>query len=250
MLKTGLYNLDCLDLIDQLDDESVDLVLVDPPYFMGKKPFINKAKQYKRVVEDWDNQWETLEGYLLWANTWLTRSWDKLKPGGSILITGTFHNIFDIRNDLTNIGYTFRNFVTWFKPNAMPIFMAKQMGVYAYSCEYILYFSKGKVTYFGYDYLKELNDGKQHRDIFIIPNRPHSESVGHPTQKPLKLWRPLVQAHCPDDGLVVDFFAGSGTTGVAAIETGRDYILGEASEAYCKMIEERIKEYVQSKCGS
>jgi len=122
----------------------------------------------------------------------------------------------------------------------MPIMMAKAMGVYAYSCEYVLYYSNGKVAYFGYDYLKELNDGKQHRDLFVIHNRPHSESVGHPTQKPLKLWETLVQAHCPPGGLVVDFFAGSGTTGVAAINTGRQFILGEPNQEYCDMILERL----------
>lgn len=235
-----IYNLDCLDLIRELDDESVDLVLVDPPYFMGDKPFVNEAKQYERVVEDWDNQWATLEGYLFWVNWWLMNMKPKLKSGGSVLITGTFHNIFDIRNELIRTGYDFRNFITWFKPNAMPIMMAKAMGVYAYSCEYILYYSKGKVAYFGYDFLKELNDGKQHRDLFIIHNRPHSESVGHPTQKPLKLWEILVEAHCPKGGLVVDFFAGSGTTGVAAIKTGRNYILGEINPEYVKMTIERI----------
>lgn len=234
------YNLDCMDLLRQLDDESIDLILTDPPYNMGYKPFINRSKKYKRVIQEWDNQWETLEGYLLWCESWLSTSWYKLKPGGSILITGTFHNIFDIRNELIKVGYKFNNFITWFKGNAMPIMMAKKMGVYAYSCEYINYFSKGKPAFFDYDYLKELNDGKQHRDIFIINNRPHSESVGHPTQKPLKLWRTLVQAHCPPGGIVLDFFGGSGTSAVVAIETGRNYILGEASEVYCKMIEERI----------
>lgn len=247
--------MDCLDLLNNLDDESVDLFLLDPPYYMGKKPFENKKKQYKRVVEDWDNQWADIEEYITWCEFWLDPCWHKLKDGGSILITGTFHNIPHIWDTLNTMGtyykgdwtkniWSFRNFITWFKPNAMPIMLAKKMGVYAYSCEYILYYSKDKPAFFDYGYLKELNDGKQHRDIFIINNRPHSESVGHPTQKPLKLWRTLVQAHCPPGGVVVDFFAGSGTTAVVAIETGRNYILGEASEAYCKMIEERIKRYV------
>lgn len=237
-----VHNLDCMDLLSQLDDESVDLFLCDPPYFMGNKPFINRVKKYKRMVAEWDNQWKSELVYWGWCLDWGILTKKKLKPGGVILVTGTFHNAFGMHDLLGDLQYTFRNFITWFKPNAMPIFMAKKMGAYAYSCEYINYFSKGKVAYFGYDYLKELNNGKQHRDIFIVNNRPHSESVGHPTQKPLVLWNPLVQAHCPPDGLVVDFFAGSGTTGVVAKQTGRNYILGEASEAYCEMIKERLNE--------
>ena len=235
--------MDCLELLRNLDDESVDTFILDPPYYMGKKPFENKKKQYKRVVEDWDNQWASIEDYAWWCKDWIELCHPKLKRGGTILITGTFHNIFAVRNLLETAGYRFNNFITWFKPNAMPIMMAKAMGVYAYSCEYILYYSKGKPAFFDYDYLKELNDGKQHRDLFIINNRPHSESVGHPTQKPLKLWRTLIQAHCPPGGTIVDFFAGSGTSAVVAIETGRNYILGEASEEYCNMIEERIEKY-------
>lgn len=241
-----IYQMDCLDLLNELDDSSVDLVLVDPPYYMGKKPFENKAKKYKRVVEDWDNQWVSELDYIDWLDSWVTLATLKLKLGGSILVTGTFHNIFDA-NIVLNRHFKFNNFITWFKPNAMPIMMAKKMGVYAYSCEYILYYSKGKPAFFDYDYLKELNDGKQHRDIFIVNNRPHSESVGHPTQKPLKLWRTLVQAHCPSGGLVTDFFAGSGVSAAAAIETGRNYILGEASEKYCNMAKLRIGEMMNDR---
>ncbi len=241
MLSLNSVNkLNCMYVIRNLEDESVNCFLLDSPYMMGNKPFKNKAKKYKRVVEDWDNQWPTIKIYKKWCFDWICEMLHKLKLGGSVLIFGTFHSAFSIRSLLIEAGYDFRNFITWFKPNAMPVFMAKQMGVYAYSCEYINYFSKGKVAYFGYDYLKELNDGKQHRDLIIHNNRPHSESVGHPTQKPLGLIKMLVQAHCPQGGLVVDFFGGSGVLGISALRTGRNYILGEASAEYCDMIKLRL----------
>lgn len=252
-----VYCMDCIDFLEKLDDESVDLFLLDPPYFMGDKEFKNKKKNYERVVEDWDNQWRSMYEYLDWCEIWLEISYEKLKPGGTILITGTFHNAFDIHIMLKYMGgyidgewveplWTFRNFIPWFKPNAMPIFMAKQMGVYAYSCEYINYFSKGPVAYFNYDGLKAYNDDKQHRDIFIINNRPHSESVGHPTQKPMKLWHLLVNAHCPHLGLVVDFFAGSGTTAIAAYKNDVNYILNDVNSEYVEMANKRIEEYSET----
>lgn len=247
MLETNrVYQADCFDLLSFLDDESVDTFFLDPPYNMGYKPFNNASKAYKRRIEAWDGQWETEEDYQEWVLKWLTQTQQKLVPGGSILITGTFHNIFLTKNlldYLANEGlFKFRNFITWFKPNAMPVLMAKQMGCYAYSCEYILYYTKapGKTAFFDYEYLKTLNDGKQHRDVLIIKNRSSKEARGHPTQKPLELLEILVQAHVPEDGLVVDFFGGSGTTAEAAILHGRNFILGERNPTYIEMILDRI----------
>lgn len=244
MLKINQsYNLDCMDLLRQLDDDSVDCFILDPPYFMGYKPFINRSKKYKRMIHEWDNQWKNIEEYVEWCTKWIDLSVSKLAPGGSLLIFGSFHNAFDLWNPLkSNPELTFKNFVTWFLPNAMPIMMAKIMGVYAYSCQYIWYFTKGsKVRFFDYDHLKGLNEGKQQRDLIIHNNRPHSESVGHPTQKPYMLIEKLLRAHCPPHGLAVDFFGGSGTLGLAAKASNRNYILGEASLEYCEMIEGRLK---------
>lgn len=241
--KNQIYNLDCMDLLDQLDDESVDLVLVDPPYRMGYRPFTNSVKKYKRRIEMWDNQWKTINDYVAWCRQWVSSSISKMKDGASILIFGSWHNIMHLKVMMDELAeLKFHNFITWFLPNAMPIFMAKKMGVYAHSCQYILYYAKGRTKYFNYERLKEKNNGKQHRDLLVYKNRSNKEAVGHPTQKPYDLIKDLVMNHCPPGGLVIDFFAGSGTTGVAARDTGRNYILGEISPEYCKMIEKRIKE--------
>ena len=243
LLKNQVYNLDCMELLEQLDDESVDCVLVDPPYRMGYKPFTNSVKKYKRRIEAWDDQWLTIGDYIEWCRQWVKSSITKMRTGAPILIFGSWHNIMHLKVMLDEIEeLKFHNFITWFLPNAMPIFMAKKMGVYAHSCQYILYYAKGRVTYFDYEGLKEKNNGKQHRDLLTYNNRSSKEAVGHPTQKPYQLIRDLVVSHCPLDGLIIDFFAGSGTVGVAARDTGRDYILGEISPEYCEMIKERISD--------
>lgn len=125
--------------------------------------------------------------------------------------------------------------------NCPPIFMAKQSGMYAYSCQYINYFSKGRVAFFDYDYLKSENDGKQQRDFIIHPNKPTSERVGHPSQKPLKLIERLVKAHCPEDGIVLDIFSGSGTVALACKNTNRSNISCEISDEYYDMILKRLQ---------
>lgn len=232
---------DALSFLKTLEDNSIDCALYDPPYFMGKKPFVNEKKKYTRLVEDWDNQWNNLEEYLAWCEQWIIETKRVLKPGGSFLVFGSHHCAFDT-HVLMRKHLDFRNFIPWFITNAPPIFMAKQSGVYAYSCQYINYFSKGRVAFFDYDYLKSENDDKQQRDFIIIyPNKPTSERVGHPSQKPLKLIERLVKAHCPEDGIVLDIFAGSGTAALACKNTNRSNISCEISDEYYDMILKRLQ---------
>jgi site-specific DNA-methyltransferase (adenine-specific) len=244
-----LSHRDCVDLLKKTPDESIDLALYDPPYFMGKKPFVNKEKGYARLVADWDNQWETTAEYLEWCGIWLRETARVLKPGGTILVFGSTHTVFDVhllmrelRPDGEEPYFTFRNFVTWHLTNAPPIFMAKAEGLYARSSQYFNYFVKGKrPAYFDYDYLKELAGGVQHRDWFLLPNEKNTERVGHPSQKPLGFITTLVNAHCPPGGTVMDVFLGSGTTAVAAVMTQRNFVGCDASLEYVIMAEERLR---------
>ena len=126
----------------------------------------------------------------------------------------------------------FRNIITWFVTNAMPIKFAKQIGLYAYSCQYILYYSKGTDTYLDYEYLKSLNNGKQHRDIFIEPSRKHNTNLKHPTRKPDELIIKLIKAHSQKNAVVLDFFLGSGTTALCAKQLNRHFIGVENNEEY------------------
>jgi len=234
-----LYCGDCLEIMKKFPKKSIDLVIADPPYFLGNKPFENKKKKYKRVVERWDNQWKTKEEYLDWCGKWICETKNILIKGGSVLVFGTFHNAMNLKILLEDF-FTFRNFITWFKPNAMPIMLAKKMGVYAYSCEYINYFSKGNAKFFNYDYLKQINGNKQHRDLIIINNRPHSENVGHPTQKPLKLIKQLIETHSKEKDMVLDLFLGSGTTAVVSEKLNRRWIGIELNPEYCEIAKQRI----------
>ncbi len=272
--ENKIYLADAIELAKEIPSGSVDHILLDPPYYLGKKKFENKKKQYKRVSEEWDNQWESIEEYLDWCDQWLAECKRILKDGGTISIFGTFHNAFHL-NVLMREHLDFKNFITWFKPNAMPIMMAKKMGVYAWSCEYINYFSKGPVEYFNYELLKDLNNGAQQRDflnvfdyedintiwekiyyylkqavihpfidLIIHNNRPHSESIGHPTQKPEKLVNYLLQAHTKEGDLVVDLFSGSGTVACECKKLNRKFISVEREETFYNKSVERLEKTI------
>lgn len=233
---------DCLNILKEIPDESIDLIVTDPPYNVSNKgKFEIKEKQYKRICEEWDVF--TKEEYLKFTIQWLKECNRVLKNGGAIYVTGAFHNIFDtfiIMRD--EINFTFRNFITWFKPNAMPIKFAKNIGCFAYSCEYICYFSKGKVKTFNYDLLKEINGGKQMRDIIQL-SISQNKKIKHPSKKPLELIELFIKASSNEGDVVLDPFIGSGTTAVACKKLNRNYIGIEKNENYYQIANERIENF-------
>ncbi|MEK6881710.1 MAG: site-specific DNA-methyltransferase [Nanoarchaeota archaeon] len=242
-LQKDLNKIICGDAIEELKkipDESIDLVLTDPPYNCGKSNFKIQEKSYKRINQSWDTM-NKEEYKKLIINTFLECK-RVLKYGGTVLTTGMFHNAFDthvwLRDD---VRLNFRNFITWFKPNAMPIKFAYMIGLYAYSCEYINYFTKGKTKTFNYKLAKELNKGLQQRDLLVYKVYTDIKS-GHPSQKPLSLWSYLIKIHSNKGDMILDPFLGSGTTAVAAKMLGRNYIGIEKSEEYCKIAEQRLSQ--------
>lgn len=214
---------DNLVVLRKIPTSSVHYILVDPPYNLGEVTFQNTEKQYSRVVEEWDNQWESETDYAMWCWKWLYESQRVLVDGGAISVFCSHHNIKEVKYCLDEM-LTFRNMIPWYVTNAMPIKFAKKIGVYAHSCQYILYYSKGPVRHFDYEFLKGINDGKQHRDIFIEPARKHNKNLKHPTRKPDALISKLIQAHSKPDDIVLDFFMGSGTTALNAKRLGRHFI--------------------------
>jgi len=236
--KGILYCGDCLEIMLNFPLEFFDMIYLDPPYNCGLKNFVIKEKSYKRVCEKWDSY--SKEDYKNFIIAVLKNCKKIMAKGASILVSGMFQNIFDIFIWLRDeIQLDFRNFITWFKPNAMPIKFAKQIGVYAYSCEYICYFSKGRVKTFNYELAKKLNGGNQQRDLFIFKVC-QDIKMGHPTQKPLNLIKYLIKIHSKENDLILDPFLGSGTTAVACEQLNRKWIGIEINPEYCEIAKKRI----------
>ena len=229
---------DALELVKGIDDESVDLVIIDPPYNNKIKDFKIEEKQYVRISESWDDY--TDEEYYELIKSNLIEYKRVMKKGASILVFGSFYNAFDIHILMREL-FIFRNFVTWYKSDAMPIKFAKQIGLYAYSCEYINYFSKGKVKTFNYDLAKRLNGNKQQRDVLMFSGL--HENTGHPSTKSLKLIEYLIKIHSKEGDLVLDNFAGSFTTALACEKLRRNWICGDNKKEYVEIGKKRIENY-------
>ncbi|MEI7961986.1 MAG: site-specific DNA-methyltransferase [archaeon] len=225
-----LYKSDCVQALNELPKNSVDLIFADPPYFLsnggiscraGKMVLVNKA--------DWDKS-NGLENDFNFTLNWLTACKKVLKENGSIWISGTMHNIYQVGYALQYLDYKILNEISWFKPNAPPNLSCRY---FAHSHETLIWARRNLDSRhtFNYEEMKDWADkygpkGKQMRSVWSIPLTPQTEKLfgKHPTQKPLELLRRIISSSSNKGDVVLDPFNGSGTTGVIAKELGRKYI--------------------------
>lgn len=156
---------------------------------------------------------------------WLSLCREKLKENGTIWISGTHHNIFYIATVLTELGYKILNVITWAKTNPPPNISCR---FFTHSTEFIIWARKyPKVPHkYNYELMRAINDGKQMTDVWRLPAiAPWEKSCGkHPTQKPLALLTRIILASTDVHDWILDPFAGSSTTGIAANLCGRRFL--------------------------
>ena len=238
---------DTFKLLKKMEPKSVDVIFADPPYFLsnggisvhsGKMVSVNKAK--------WD-EGLTPEKKLSFNRKWIQRCREVLKDDGTIWISGTMHNIYAVGVALELEGFSIINNITWQKTNPPPNIACR---AFTHSTETILWArkqitpkKKGK-HYFNYALMKELNGGKQMKDVWQSSLTPQSEKWAgkHPTQKPLSIITKLLLSSTKAGDIVLDPFNGSGTTGIAAQALNRRYIGFEKEEEYIKLTIQRYKE--------
>ena len=252
--------MNCLDGMKKLPDNSIDLIVADPPYNLSKGAkwkWDNSVKlngmggNWDKVMEDWDDM--SLEDYWQFTSAWLHEARRILKPEGSMWIFGTYHNIgiINVLCQIENIEII--NEIIWYKRNAFPNLSGRRITA---SHETILWCHKNsdnkRAYYFDYDYSKNgdfpgdqlKNPGKQMRTVWDISNNKDKEELAygkHPTQKPLKILKRMIKLSSMPKAIVLTPFAGNGSECVAAKETGRKYIGYEVNEGYCKMAANRLE---------
>jgi modification methylase len=239
---------DCIEAMNSLPEESVDLIFADPPYNLQLRGDLHRPDNSKvdAVDDDWD-QFDSFKVYDDFTREWLAAARRILKPNGAIWVIGSYHNVFRLGAELQNQGYWLLNDVVWRKSNPMPNFRGKR---FTNAHETLIWASKGegaKYT-FNYDALKALNEGIQMRSDWVLPICNGGERLkdedgekAHPTQKPQSLLHRLLIATTNPGDVVLDPFFGTGTTGAVAKMLGRDYIGIEREEKYRKVAEKRLK---------
>lgn len=239
---------DCIEVMNALPENSVDLIFADPPYNLQLKGDLHRPDNSKvdAVDDAWD-QFSSFEAYDRFTTAWLKAARRILKPNGAIWVIGSYHNIFRVGAALQNEGYWILNDVVWRKANPMPNFRGKRL---TNAHETMIWASKEEASKytFNYDALKSLNEGIQMRSDWVLPICNGHERLkndagekAHPTQKPESLLhRILVSTTNPGD-VVLDPFFGTGTTGAVAKKLGREYIGIEREAAYRAVAEKRLK---------
>lgn len=201
------------------------MIFADPPYFLSNGGIsVQSGKQVSVNKGDWDKS-QGFEKDNEFNRQWLSLCREKLTEDGTIWISGTFHNIFSVAQMLNELGFRILNCITWAKTNPPPNLSCK---FFTHSTEFVLWARKNKkVThYFNYDLMKEINNGKQMRDLWTLPAIAKWEkSCGkHPTQKPLPLLARIILASTKENDWILDPFTGSSTTGIAANLLNRRFL--------------------------
>ena len=244
---------DCLDILKTIPDNSIDLIFADPPYNMSKKKGLTwKYSNHVTMQEGWDIF--SKDEFLKFNKAWIAESLRVLKHGGSLWISGSFHNIYQVGFILQEFHPEIKinNSIVWFKPNAQPNISCR---FFTESTEHLIWATKngdGKKWKFNYQWTKDyISDqinpkGKQTRNVWAIPLTPKKEkwAGAHPTQKPIELLKRIIVTCTKEGDTVLDPFLGSGTTSVVAKMCNRNSIGIEKDKKFVGLAEKRLSQTV------
>lgn len=246
-----LYLDDCIKRMNKLPAQSVDMIFADPPYYLSNGGITVKSGQMVSVNKaDWDES-AGVDADYKFHEKWIKAAKRVLKPNGTLWVSGTYHSIYLCGHALQKLEYKVLNDITWFKPNGAPNISCRY---FTASHETLLWAApslKAKHT-FNYEAMKYSKweedvfkkEDKQMRSVWCIPTPgPNEKKHGkHPTQKPLALIERIIVASTNEGDIVLDPFNGSGTTGVAALKYGRQYIGIDSQEDYLRVTIDRLKD--------
>ncbi|HEY1542858.1 MAG TPA: site-specific DNA-methyltransferase [Xanthobacteraceae bacterium] len=242
-----ILNGDCIAELSKLPAGSVDLVFADPPYNLQLQGDLKRPDDSRvdAVDDDWD-KFASFAAYDDFTRAWLMACRRVMAPDATLWVIGSYHNIFRVGAVLQDLGFWILNDVIWRKSNPMPNFRGRR---FTNAHETLIWASRSadaRYT-FNYEALKAGNEDIQVRSDWTLALCTGEERLKgkdkkklHPTQKPEALLARVILAASRPDGLVLDPFSGTGTTGAVAKRLGRRFIGIERDEAYAAAARERI----------
>ena len=240
-----LYQLDVLNFIKKIPDNSIDLLLSDPPYNLQRRGALKKVKVREgkiirydvklKGLSDWD-PWPSDRAFLRWYYAWLKALQPKLKRSCHVVLFINNRYISFIRYFLERRGFRMKNVMYWMKSNVLP--KPKDAVNFNSSVEEVLWMVRGRPHF---------RRGKGRDDNFIITQvLLGRERTIHPTQKPIKVIRWLIEHFAKPGTIVCDPFCGSGTTLVVCRAYGLECYGNDKSKEYVKLTKQRVQHTVYS----
>ena len=219
-----LFKGDCLEVMDKLIAKGikVDAVITDPPYNIARKNNFHTMGRAGIDFGEWD------KGFDLFS--YLDRAYKLLDKNGSIVVFNAWKNLGDIARYAESLGFVTKDMIRLEKSNPMPRNRDRRY-ITDYECAIWLTMPKAK-------WIFNRQSDKYERPKFVGS----IESGLHPTQKNVLLMEWLIKIHSNENQIILDPFMGSGTTGVACVNTNRNFIGVEMDDKYFEIAEKRINE--------
>lgn len=230
MISVELKHLSCFDYLKTLKSDSVDLVVIDPPYEVSRDTNFAAGEETGRDVDrfrmsmdfgDWDNNFTGLDVVI-------KECYRVLKKSGTLICFYDLWKITILKEYFDKAKFKQIRFIEWQKTNPVPINSklnyltnSREIAVTGVKC--------GKPVFHS-----EYDNGIYKHPIY------HDKNRFHPTQKPIKLIEELIEKHSNKGDVVLDCFSGSGTTAIACINTYRNFVGCEISKEYFEKSVERI----------
>lgn len=270
------FNESCLNSSRYIKDNSIDLFFVDPPYYISGNISKSKIKKDSSIRQDWDRQWSSKKEFYDWTKEWMTLMFNQLKNEGSAYICISWEHSGEFKNILEDCGFTIKNRITWkrdkgrgsknnWKSIHEDIWFVTKSNKYIFNVEDVMvekeviapyrdekgqpkdwFLKEGKPFRYTYpgnlwlEFTVPFWSMKEVRSYALTKKSPENILKKHNTQKPKDLVKKCIKASSNVGDTVIDYFGGSGTTAIAALELKRKAIIFDKSPECIKMLETRI----------
>lgn len=217
-----LYKGDCLEIMKDIPDKSIDLIVTDPPYLIKYKTNYRKNKKHEFCSEILnDDNYEMISNYI-------KECFRLLKDNSAMYIFCNCDKVDYFKQELEKAHFKIKNMIIWVKNNWTAGDLKAQFGK---QYEIIFLVNKGRCLF----------NGKRITDVWNFDRVSGNKQV-HQNQKPLDLLEQCILKHSKENDVVFDGFMGSGSTGVACVNTNRNFIGIEIDEKYFEIAKKRIEE--------
>ncbi|MCQ5377083.1 MAG: site-specific DNA-methyltransferase [Candidatus Methanomethylicia archaeon] len=240
-----------LSVMKKLPKESVDLVFLDPPYFLQLPKKDLRRWNSKTIVNGVDDEWDkfkSFEEYDSFIKETLLLARDIMKPAATLWVISTYHSIFRIGKMMQDLGFWILNDVHWIKTNPMPNWLGVR---FTNSTETLIWAAKDKSSRkytFNKEWAKKLGIGKVAANVWEFPICTGKERLKdddrrcklHSTQKPAELLKRIILTTSNEGDIILDPMAGTGTAGYVARSLNRRFIMIEINPKYIDGMKKRF----------
>ncbi|HHE46769.1 MAG TPA: site-specific DNA-methyltransferase [Bacteroidetes bacterium] len=251
-IENSIIHGDSLDVLPKMAENSVDMVFIDPPYFLQLPNKELKRWKVKTSVDAVDDKWDkfaSFEEYDSFMIELLTKVQRVMKPTATIWLISTYHSLFRIGKIMQDLGYWILNDVIWVKTNPMPNWLGVRFTNATETLIWAVKDKSAKKYTFNKDHAKTFGIGKVRANVWVLPICTGRERVKdsngdklHSTQKPIELLKRIILTSTSENDLILDPVAGTGTTGYVADALNRRFAVIERNEGYIDGMFERFRQ--------